>query len=277
LVRHLSSLSLSMTLLPARSMGGRPADPSQPAEREFEKMVHDLAKSANLSAPPKVFIIPTREMNAFAAGTSSSGQVAAVTSGLLNLCTPEEIRAVMAHEIGHLANGDGKTMMQMIAMNAGFFAVLDIGLRLMHMTSSNRRTDDPRVAIGMALAGVGFFFVVFGVLFQFRTSRRREFAADASSVAFTRDNRALASALRKMETAHSMIDTARSPLRVDGRQALYGHMYERLVVSCSSRSCRYFNNTPATKTWFQRISALFSTHPTTEDVRVVVLLVALLW
>jgi heat shock protein HtpX len=54
---------------------------------------------------PKVFVIPAAEPNAFAAGTKRCS-VVALTTGLLTLLTPAETRAVVAHEVGHLRNGD---------------------------------------------------------------------------------------------------------------------------------------------------------------------------
>lgn len=61
-------------------MGGRLANPADPKEKAFYDTVHELAKIANLPQPPAVYIIPTEEMNAFAAGTRPGSQVTAATT-----------------------------------------------------------------------------------------------------------------------------------------------------------------------------------------------------
>lgn len=71
---------LLLTFFAAKGMGGRLASPSIPGEAQFRDMVHELAKEAKLAQPPDVYIIPSEDMNAFAAGTKPGAQVTAATT-----------------------------------------------------------------------------------------------------------------------------------------------------------------------------------------------------
>src|SRR5690349_20484629 len=92
----------------ASSLGGLPVDPEKSISQHVEvhRMVTELSEIAKLTQTPKVYVIPTQEKNAFAAGFTPDTNVVAVTDGLLKILTKEELRAVLAHEVGHLANGD---------------------------------------------------------------------------------------------------------------------------------------------------------------------------
>jgi heat shock protein HtpX len=72
---------------------------------ELYHMVGSLAENAGLPMP-KVYVIPKDSPNAFATGRNPSHAVVAVTQGLLQLMTPEEIRGVLAHEMAHIINRD---------------------------------------------------------------------------------------------------------------------------------------------------------------------------
>merc|ERR1712159_810447 len=86
---------------------------------------------------PKVYIIPSEEPNAFAAGTKAS--VVAVTTGLLDLLTPQELRAVLAHEIGHVRNRDMARSLGAGCMVAGLGFAMTIGDMLMQGERRDRR------------------------------------------------------------------------------------------------------------------------------------------
>merc|ERR1712224_184095 len=84
----------------AKAMGG--FESNDAALRDMIGAIHE--RSGLGGEIPRIYVIPSDEPNAFAAGTKAS--VVAVTTGLLDLLTPRELRAVLAHEIGHVRNRD---------------------------------------------------------------------------------------------------------------------------------------------------------------------------
>lgn len=83
--------------------------PRTPAERWLMETVADLAKNAGIGMPD-VAIFPASQSNAFATGWNKNDALVAVSEGLLHRFNKDEIRAVLGHEIGHVANGDMVTL-----------------------------------------------------------------------------------------------------------------------------------------------------------------------
>lgn len=93
-----------------RSTGTRIIDvPRTPDERWLLETVKDLAQKAGIGMP-EVGIFPAQQSNAFATGWNKNSSLVAVSSGLLTRFNKNEVRAVLAHEIGHVANGDMVTL-----------------------------------------------------------------------------------------------------------------------------------------------------------------------
>ena len=84
-------------------------NPSNATEQWLVDTVAELAREANIKTP-EVGIFPAQQSNAFATGWNKNDALVAVSAGLLNRMQPEEIKAVLAHEIGHVANGDMVTL-----------------------------------------------------------------------------------------------------------------------------------------------------------------------
>ncbi|NLW04431.1 MAG: protease HtpX [Pseudomonadaceae bacterium] len=83
--------------------------PRNQQEQWLVQTVEELAKKAGIGMP-EVGIFPSNQSNAFATGWNRNAALVAVSSGLLERMRPEEVRAVLAHEIGHVANGDMVTL-----------------------------------------------------------------------------------------------------------------------------------------------------------------------
>lgn len=83
--------------------------PSNSTEKWLVDTVAELARDAGIKTP-EVGIFPAQQSNAFATGWNKDDALVAVSAGLLNRMRPEEVRAVLAHEIGHVANGDMVTL-----------------------------------------------------------------------------------------------------------------------------------------------------------------------
>ena len=106
-----SFISLLMSKWMAkRSTGARIIEtPANRQEQWLVDTVAQLAKQANIGMP-EVAIFPSRAPNAFATGWNKNAALVAVSDGMLQRFSPNEVKAVMAHEIGHVANGDMITL-----------------------------------------------------------------------------------------------------------------------------------------------------------------------
>lgn len=148
---------------------------------EIVRTVHRLAKGAGLSKMPEVGIYPSAEVNAFATGPSKNNSLVAVSEGLLQHMNHEELEGVLAHEVGHIANGDMVTMTLIQGVVNAFVMFL---ARVVAFAVSNlmRSDDEERGGGFVEFILVMVFQVVFGILGSMVTgwfSRHREFRADA--------------------------------------------------------------------------------------------------
>lgn len=163
---------------------------------ELYAMVERLAAQADLPVP-KVAIIDTPVPNAFATGRSPKAAVVAVTTGLLRTLEPEEVEAVLAHEMTHIRNRD-----VMVMTIASFFAlVAQLITRWAFWGSlwggdSRDRRDGGNVFLLIYLVSMIVYFV--STLLMLALSRYREFAADRGAALITGAPSRLISALLKI-------------------------------------------------------------------------------
>lgn len=209
----------------AESLGARRVDKRTASLREqmLLNIVEEVAVAASVPVPA-VYILNAREINAFAAGMNTDDAAVTVTLGTLNLLNRDELQGVVAHEFGHIRNGDMLISMRMAAMVMGFFCVLYLALRILQFSSyrvdsrdDNRKGGNPLVLAAMILAVAGLFTWFFGSILKCSISREREYLADASAVQFTRNPDGIANALRKIarESVHDMPKSGMA----------YSHMY----------------------------------------------------
>jgi Zn-dependent protease with chaperone function len=125
-----------LTLLQLNFMGGitrivEKEMKGRPATQEIDALIQEVAKASNLKYKVKTFLIPSKIKNAFAIGNPNTrgdrGAAVAVTQGLVDSLSKDELRAVVAHEIGHLYNSDTTVNLHLIAMLTGFFAAFEVG------------------------------------------------------------------------------------------------------------------------------------------------------
>ena len=176
--------------------------------------VGQLAQQANLPMP-QVGFYQSPEVNAFATGPSKSRSLVAVSTGLLETMSREEVEGVLAHEISHVANGDMVTMTLIQGVVNAFV------LYLSHIVAALVRNvlarDDDRG--GSFLGSIASFVVfiaaqiVFGLIGSMITawfSRQREFRADAGGAALA-GRGAMVGALRRLQSFQGRVDTTRAP------------------------------------------------------------------
>jgi len=164
-----------------RSTGARVIEtPQNRQEQWLVDTVAALAKQANIGMP-EVAIFPSRAPNAFATGWNRNASLVAVSEGMLQRFSPNEVKAVMAHEIGHVANGDmvTLTLIQGVVNTFVMFFARIIGSFVDRVIFKNE--DGP--GFGFIIATI-FAEIVLGILASIIVmwfSRQREFRADAAA------------------------------------------------------------------------------------------------
>jgi heat shock protein HtpX len=176
---------------------------------QLYNVVEEMSLAAGVPMP-RVMILETEAMNAFATGTRPTHGTIVVTRGLLDKLSRDELQGVIAHEMSHLANLDTRYMV-VVGVTVGLIAlVCDMVLRMMRWGSfagGGRRDDDRRGGGAGAIIAIVLLILV-AVLapiaakaVQMAVSRQREYLADATSVQFTRNPNGLISALTKLTEA----------------------------------------------------------------------------
>lgn len=184
---------------------------------QLYNVVEEMKIAAGLENMPKVYIIDTHALNAFAAGSGSSIAVA-ITSGMLEKLSRDELQGVIAHEIGHLKNQDSR-FMTLVGIMLGVIVILaDVFIRMMFYGSlfgsrrSSSRDNDGNNPIKLVLMIVAIVLAILAPLLAnliyLACSRSREYLADASAALFTRNPEGLASALEKISNCSIKLEQA---------------------------------------------------------------------
>jgi heat shock protein HtpX len=174
---------------------------AQPVTREqlprAYQAVERLAPKMGIPMP-KIYVIPNDSPNAFATGRNPQNASVAVTQGILNLLTDEELEGVLAHELGHVNNRD-ILISSVAATIAGAITMLASMARwgMIFGGFGGRDNRDRGGGIGALL--MLFLAPVAASLIQLAVSRSREYQADATGAHFTGNPYALASALSKLD------------------------------------------------------------------------------
>lgn len=199
------------------------------------RMVRELSTRAGLPMP-RVFLMDNQQPNAFATGRNPQHAAVAVTTGLMQRLSREEVAGVVAHELGHIKNHDTLTM-TITATIAGAISMLaQFGM----FFGGNRENNNGAGLIGK-LAMV-ILAPIAAMLVQMAISRTREYAADRMGAEISGEPAWLASALEKIVNAAHVIpneDAERNPATA--------HMF---IINPLSG---------------QRMDNLFSTHPAVEN------------
>jgi heat shock protein HtpX len=208
---------------------------------DIYNLVENLSIAAGLPSTPKVYLIDSPALNAFATGKSPKKSYIVLTKGIINILNKEELEGVIAHEISHIKNFDIRVMM-IATILAGIVAIMaDFFLRLSILTNNGekRKNNFFFVLIGFILA---FLAPIFAQLIQLAISRKREYMADASASLLTRNPGALASALEKIS-----------------------NFSVELKVPPETASLFIVNPFKGKKNFISWLGNLFSTHPPVEE------------
>jgi heat shock protein HtpX len=157
--------------------------------------VADLSQRAGIPAP-RLYLIPSEQPNAFAAGRNPSRSVVAVTHGLTESMPREHVRAVIAHELAHVRNHD-VLVASVAAMIAGAVSAVANLLQLSFLFGGDDEDDGPLGFVG-ALAAI-VLAPIAALLLQLAVSRQREYLADATAARLLDRGEPLADALEGLE------------------------------------------------------------------------------
>jgi len=170
------SLALSRTFA-TKIMGVRLIDPKShnTQEKELLEMVYQLARQAKLPQKPQVGIYEKPEMNAFATGPSKSRSLVAVSRGLLNQMSKEELEGVLAHEVAHIANGD---MVAMTFLQGVINTMVLIAARLIAKMIVSTQRNRSFLMEHLIFIALQIVFSILGAVVLCYFSRKREYRAD---------------------------------------------------------------------------------------------------
>ena len=211
--------------------------PQTEQERWLVQTVAELSKKADIGMP-EVGIFPAQQSNAFATGWNRNNALVAVSAGLLQRFSRDEVRAVLAHEIGHVANGDMITLslVQGVVNTFVMFAARVIGFFVDRVVLKNNRGLGLGYWVTTIVAEIALGILASTIVMWF--SRQREFRADAAG-------------------AH-----------LAGRTAMLGAL-EKLRAETQAHVANEMPDTMAafgiSSGWKRNASKLFMTHPPLEE------------
>ncbi|MBX9621825.1 MAG: M48 family metallopeptidase [Alphaproteobacteria bacterium] len=176
---------------------------------ELYNLVENLSITAGIKMP-KLYMMDSDALNAFASGISVNNAVICVTSGLVQHLDKNELEAVLAHEMSHITHRDMR-LLTIATLFVGIIAIISqITLRsLLFRRSSNDKKGNLLLIVVFMASILGYFIAI---LSKFAISRKREFMADAGSVVLTKDKDAMITALKKISGKSEVAD-APSDLR----------------------------------------------------------------
>ncbi|MBU0978886.1 M48 family metallopeptidase [Patescibacteria group bacterium] len=222
---------------------------AKPASRsqyfDFYTVTENLTHSQQLPMP-QLYVIEDSAMNAFATGRSPKKAVVCATTGLLSRLNRSEIEGVVAHELSHVQNYD-MLLMSLVTILVGFISLLadwmlraSFGRRRSSRDSSDNQLQVVFLVVGLVLA---LLSPLIANLIKLAISRRREFLADASGIAMTKNPQGLVKALTKISQ-----DT--EPLEVANKATAHLYITDPL------------KNSKSMVGW---LAGLFQTHPPVEE------------
>lgn len=212
---------------------------SEQESPSYYKIVNELTTHAGLPIP-RMYIIPTGAMNAFATGRNPRHAAVAVTEGMLSSLSNEELKGVLGHELSHIRNRD-ILISTVVATVAGAIMLLANMARWAALFGGygGRDSEEGNRGGGLAILFLAILAPIAAILIQMAISRSREYAADRGGAQMAGNPLALASALGKLQQA-AMV----RPMNAGQTTA---HLF--IVNPLSGRS----------------FATIFSTHPPIEE------------
>jgi heat shock protein HtpX len=173
----------------------------------IHQIVAELAQNAGIPKP-RVYLIEDDSPNAFATGRNPQHAVVAVTTGIMRILSREELRGVLAHELGHVKNRD--ILIQSVAATlGGAIMVLADMFRFSALYAGGSEEGQQRGGLHMLIMAMLAPFAA--MLIQMAISRSREYIADETGARLCHNPESLASALEKLAVGNQQIPMAVNP------------------------------------------------------------------
>jgi heat shock protein HtpX len=219
------------------SVHARPLTPDTVQHQTVLDVIREMAIAARMPTP-RAYIIDDPSPNAFATGRDPEHSVICVTQGLVDQMDREQLQGVIGHEMSHIRDYDIRTMTVVAVMVGGIAMLSDFFFRAMFYSdggdggSSDDSDSGAGVLITLAVFVLAAVAPLAAQIVAMAVSRQREYLADASSVEFTRNPRALLRALEQIArtesplkagtsgTAHLFIVNPREGAREDNERFL---------------------------------------------------------
>lgn len=207
------------------------------------RMVENLCITAGTSVP-KVYIINSPALNAFATGRDPEHASIALTTGIIQALQNEELEGVIAHELSHVKNYDIRLMTIVVVLVGAISLISNMFFRGrmfgFHGKSDNNRGGGGQLGAIIMIVGIALLVLspIIAELIKMAISRKREYLADATGALLTRYPEGLARALEKISASNTPLPTA------------------------SAATAHLFISNPFKK---QNFTAMFSTHPPIEE------------
>jgi heat shock protein HtpX len=176
---------------------------------ELYGIVADLTQRARIPMP-RVYVIPSQALNAFATGRNPKHAAVAVTEGLLRILDRRELAGVLAHELSHVKHRD-ILIGTVAATIAGAISMLASMARWGAMFGGFSRDGEGRGGNIFVVLAVSIVAALAATLVQLAISRSREYGADAGAAQLLGDPSGLITALRKLELGAQRVPLASNP------------------------------------------------------------------
>ena len=185
------------------SVHAQPLTPDTPKHQMVLNVIQEMSIASRLPLP-KAYFIPDPAPNAFATGRNPEHSIICVTQGLIDNMDREELQGVIGHEMSHIADYDIRTMMMVAVLVGGIAMLSDFMIRASFFSSMDGDRDNRDGGIAaIVMIVLAILAPLLSQLIAMAVSREREYLADASSVEFTRNPRALLRALQRIAETES--------------------------------------------------------------------------
>jgi heat shock protein HtpX len=220
-------------------------------EPKLHNVVEEMAIAAGLPKP-RVYVMETEALNAFATGLSPQKSAIAVTRGLMKALNREQLQGVVAHEMGHVLNLDTRYMVAVGIMVGLIALVSDLVLRSFRFSGSSNSSGSRRSSSDSKGGGAAIIVFVIMIVFlilapiaaqlvRFAVSRQREYLADATSVQLTRNPVGLIGALETLDAGNTK------------------------APEIGNRATQHLFIVNPLKNFGEKASALMATHPSIQE------------
>lgn len=218
---------------------------ARPLERKNNMKIYNMVENLCISEGmrmPKVEIIDSPALNAYASGIDEKSYTVTLTRGIIEALDDDELEGVIAHELMHIRNRDVRLLVISIIFVGIFTFLVQISFRSF-LYGGGRRNNKDSGKFMLVILVVSIVAYLLTMLFRFSLSRSREYMADSGAATMTRKPWALASALRKISGRHQIKDVKSEEIKQ-----------------------LFIENTPNKKNAniFSSLGGLFATHPPIE-------------